>query len=263
MYFLYYKYMATKFLNRYGNGLNEVNYDSTQYLPTTGTAAAANKLATARTISLSGRVTGSANFDGSRNITINTSGADRYKRACVVCKDTGDNPTANPYFKFAEFNSAGSNNDNDYIFLIEKGWSSSANQMGILKCHLRTGGNNQMENIQLMWLVVTSTMNTGDISACYKNMGSYVNVQLYALCNAAWMPCKITLLSESWRTSIQDDNIQLFSTTTGVAGAPSGYSTIWPSVCDLHNNNYNSRITTLENWMNKYNSMLNIIGNNA
>ena len=39
-----------------------------------GAANSAVKLATARTIALAGNVTGSANFDGSGNITINTSG---------------------------------------------------------------------------------------------------------------------------------------------------------------------------------------------
>lgn len=40
-----------------------------------GTAAAATKLATARTITLTGAVTGSASFDGSGNITIATTSA--------------------------------------------------------------------------------------------------------------------------------------------------------------------------------------------
>lgn len=40
-----------------------------------GAANSANKLATARTITLSGAVTGSASFDGSKNITINTTGS--------------------------------------------------------------------------------------------------------------------------------------------------------------------------------------------
>ena len=42
--------------------------------PLNGNASTASSLATARTITLSGDVTGSASFDGSSNITINTSG---------------------------------------------------------------------------------------------------------------------------------------------------------------------------------------------
>ena len=63
--------MATKFLNRYGESLNEIEYDTTQYLSTTGTAAAANKLATARTITLGSDCSGSVSFDGSSNVTLN------------------------------------------------------------------------------------------------------------------------------------------------------------------------------------------------
>lgn len=52
------------------NGKANTTHTHSNYLTTTGTAAAASKLATARTISLAGDVTGSANFDGSANISI-------------------------------------------------------------------------------------------------------------------------------------------------------------------------------------------------
>lgn len=51
-------------------GAAAANHSHSNYLTTSGTAAAASKLATARTISLAGDVTGSANFDGSANISI-------------------------------------------------------------------------------------------------------------------------------------------------------------------------------------------------
>lgn len=51
-------------------GAAAANHSHSNYLTTSGTAAAARKLATARTISLTGDVTGSANFDGSANISI-------------------------------------------------------------------------------------------------------------------------------------------------------------------------------------------------
>ena len=46
------------------------NHTHTGYLTTSGTAAAATKLATARTIALSGDVTGSTSFNGTTNVTI-------------------------------------------------------------------------------------------------------------------------------------------------------------------------------------------------
>ena len=51
-------------------GAAAASHSHSNYLTTSGTAAAASKLATARTISLAGDVTGSANFDGSANISI-------------------------------------------------------------------------------------------------------------------------------------------------------------------------------------------------
>lgn len=51
-------------------GAAAANHSHSNYLTTSGTAAAASKLATARTISLAGDVTGSAKFDGSANISI-------------------------------------------------------------------------------------------------------------------------------------------------------------------------------------------------
>ena len=59
-------------------------------LSTTGTAAAATKLATARTISLSGDATGSTSFDGSGNATIDvTIGNVNNKITSIDCGDEG------------------------------------------------------------------------------------------------------------------------------------------------------------------------------
>ena len=48
------------------------NHTHSNYLTTTGTAAVATKLATARSISIVGDSSGSASFDGTSNININT-----------------------------------------------------------------------------------------------------------------------------------------------------------------------------------------------
>ena len=52
--------------------LNPARLSGTYGISITGNAATASKLATARTISLAGNASGSASFDGSGNITINT-----------------------------------------------------------------------------------------------------------------------------------------------------------------------------------------------
>lgn len=68
-------------------------------LSTTGTAAAASKLATARTITLAGDVTGSASFDGSGNITI----------TCTVVDDSHNHTIANVDNLQSQLNTISSN----------------------------------------------------------------------------------------------------------------------------------------------------------
>ncbi|MFQ2530248.1 tail fiber protein [Aeromonas caviae] len=77
-------------------------YGITDALPATGTAAAAQKLATARTITLAGDITGQANFDGSGNISITATyknsgvAAGTYRSVTVDAKGNitaGTNPT--------------------------------------------------------------------------------------------------------------------------------------------------------------------------
>lgn len=60
-------------------------------LNTSGNAASASKLATARTISLAGNVTGSGSFDGSSNLTITTTCAQATKALNIPTSDIGGN----------------------------------------------------------------------------------------------------------------------------------------------------------------------------
>lgn len=53
-----------------GEGVGNRDYNDARYVAVGGTAALANALATARTISLTGDVTGSVGFDGSANVSI-------------------------------------------------------------------------------------------------------------------------------------------------------------------------------------------------
>ena len=77
------------------------SHTHSNYLTTTGTAAAATKLATARTIALSGDVTGSTSFNGTANVTITTavandshSHSDSTITSLAASKITGTLPVA-------------------------------------------------------------------------------------------------------------------------------------------------------------------------
>ena len=178
--------MATKFLNRYGNALNEINYDSTQYLSTTGTAAAATKLATARTITLGSDCSGSVSFDGSSNVTLN-----------VTVKDDSHNHTI-------------SNIDNLQTTLDGKVNQQDGKIEGNPSIFFDF---NDTEHVEFRR---SGNPGSYDISFVYIDAnGNKTFSSIYNMKNKKLLP-------------------------------------------DLDN-----RVTTLENFMNKYSSMLNIIGNNA
>lgn len=114
-------------------------------LNTTGSAA---KLATSRSITLGNDLTGSANFDGSANITIS---AKHYN----ISVNSG-NKSNYPYHRFAYRGSKASAvtsqyNDTDAIFLIREAYDGGG--YGILKVSLRTNASTSVSKASATWLV--------------------------------------------------------------------------------------------------------------
>ena len=178
--------MSTKFLIIYGNALNEINYVTTQYLSTTGTAAAAQKLSTARTITLGSDCSGSVSFDGSSNVTLN-----------ATVKDDSHNHTI-------------SNIDNLQTTLNGKVNQQDGKIEGNPQIFFDF---NDTEHVEFRR---SGNAGSYDISFVYIDAnGDKTFSSIYSMKNKKLLP-------------------------------------------DLDN-----RVTTLENFMNKYSSMLNIIGNNA
>ena len=239
--FLYYKYMATKFLNRYGNGLNEVNYDSTQYLPTTGTAAAATKLATARKIN-------GVSFDGTADITIYAN-----PNATQLT-----NQNLNDTRTYGEYYAAGSNT------VTNK--PSGVDAFGLKVFRSASGYTSQMLYDSISDRLYTRTYQSGTWTGWISYYSSK-NPQTTISGNAS----TATKLATARTISLGGDcsgsvsfNGSANVTLTATVKDDSHNHTI-ANVDNLQSNlnNLSSRITTLENWKDKYNSMLNIIGNNA
>lgn len=92
------------------------------------TASSANKLTTARNIALGTDLRGSANFDGSGNITINAN-----INACTV--SVGRTDTL-PFKRIAHFETGGSWNDNALLLYISEGYINGRN--GICRVEFRT-----------------------------------------------------------------------------------------------------------------------------
>ena len=111
-----------------------------------GVANSAAKLSTARSIALGGLSSGSANFDGSGNITIDNWGYGTKKYV------TTDSMSA-PYFRIAYCEDKGSYSDRSMIFVIDSGYSGGG--FGIVKVALRNNNIStaNQSGCELKWLV--------------------------------------------------------------------------------------------------------------
>ena len=121
-------------------------YITTVYGNLSGNASTASKLATARNIALGGLSSGSANFDGSGNVTINDWG---YGVTKYVTRDSA----SAPYYRIAYCEVKGSYIDKSVIFTIDSGCNGGG--FGIVKVCLRannttTAGQTYCE---VSWLV--------------------------------------------------------------------------------------------------------------
>ncbi|HHQ4805125.1 TPA: tail fiber protein [Aeromonas veronii] len=118
-------------------------YGITDALPATGTAVAAQKLATARTIALAGDITGQAAFDGSGNISITTtyknSGvvAGTYRSVTVDAKGNitgGTNPTTLAGYGITDAATKAELASSEYPVGAPIPWPLSAPPSGYLMC---------------------------------------------------------------------------------------------------------------------------------
>lgn len=138
--------------------LHSANYNS--YAPTktgggasgtwsisvSGNAATATKLATARSITLGGLSSGSANFDGSGNITIDDWGYG-------VTKYINKNSTSTPYTRIAYASADYSWYDGSMVFVIDSGYANGG--YGIIKVCMRSNDIRTKDNstCEVRWLV--------------------------------------------------------------------------------------------------------------
>lgn len=111
-----------------------------------GNASTASKLATARNIALGGLSSGSANFDGSGNVTINDWG---YGVTKYVTRDSA----SAPYYRIAYCEVKGSYIDKSVIFTIDSGCNGGG--FGIVKVCLRSNNTTTAGQTycEVSWLV--------------------------------------------------------------------------------------------------------------
>jgi hypothetical protein len=133
------------------NSLDATKLTGIAPVNTSGNAATASKLYTARSIALVGDVEGSASFDGASNISIPTK-----PKSCVASKNqTG---SSNSWGKVASVTCNSSNMDYSIVFLVKNNFIYADN-IGILELHIRTKANSS--DIDPSYVILRWLANTG------------------------------------------------------------------------------------------------------
>lgn len=159
-----------------------------------GSANSAIKLATARKISLKGLSQGSANFDGSGDITIEDTG--------YGCKKyITQNAITEPYFRIAYFSTKNTYVDASMIFVIDSGFKGGG--YGIVKVAFRSDNcvDKDKSSCEVLWLVRQGFEANQLFVKGYAPAGGTQYVDLYFKATGTYQAVTIRVLSSGGRGS--------------------------------------------------------------
>ena len=196
-----------------------------------GAAATATKLATARTVAVSGDVVGSASFDGSANASIKA-----VRRGCIVGQSTST--TTNPYYKVASASVSATYTDYSITFKVSACYGDSNTKLGILTAHFRTNSSGYLDNAQLTWEYAAGGIDTSKFMLAYNTGASPTVVELWAVCDSAYQQLHFDVISEGTRAARSTGLWTLYSTVSAgsQSGVTSGYTTKTSTLATLKNN---------------------------
>lgn len=159
-----------------------------------GSANSAIKLATARKISIKGLSQGSANFDGSGDITIEDTG--------YGCKKyVTQNAITEPYFRIAYFSTKNTYVDASMIFVIDSGFKGGG--YGIVKVAFRSENcvDKDKSSCEVLWLVRQGFEANQLFVKGYAPAGGTQYVDLYFKATGTYQAVTIRVLSSGGRGS--------------------------------------------------------------
>lgn len=187
-------------------------------------------LATTRTLSITGKATGSATFDGTANSTITVTG-----RGASVGQS--GSTTTNPYYKFASLSTSGQYEDNSITFLVSRGYGDASTKMGILTAHFRTNSSKYWESGDFVWLEAASGIDVSNFILAHNASASPTIVELWVKIPDSYAGYHFDVLAEGQRTGRKSAVWTLYNTwTAGSASAiTSGYTQITSSLVTLKN----------------------------
>ena len=190
------------------------------YLSATGTAVAAKKLETSREIGLTGAVTGSAEFDGSGNISIKT-----LPLYSLVGKSSGT--TTPRWYKFASLKtSIPSNWDATIIFLVDAVFNAGNKIQGLLRAHVRKNNTDiDPGNMDISWIYAGTDINVEDYVMAYKLPNT---VELWCKISALYRVVHFQVLATYDRHEILSNWWNLYETIndTNPTELPEGYTQV-------------------------------------
>ena len=191
--------------------------------PTSGTAAVAKKLETAREIRLIGDVSGSTTFDGSKNVSISAESL----RGINGATET-ENINPKPWYKIASVDITDNHYDAVLYLLVWYGYGlkgRDSNDYGILYAHLRTSNNHTTENCWLEWILCGNRINPDNFYICHKVEGTTVKVELWSKNEEAYTYLHTLVLDHGNRSStINPWTIHSLTTGVGQPQLPANYT---------------------------------------
>lgn len=204
-----------------------------------GSATSAVKLQTARSIGLGNDLTGSANFDGSGNITIS---AKHYN----VSVNSG-NKSNYPYHRFAYKGSksapiTGQYNDTDAIFCIRETYNGGG--YGVLKVSLRTNASTSTSQASATWLARYSFA-LDDVKIGLYNVAGATYADLYIKVGTYARTTVIQLEGNRSWTLVASSEVN-DTTTSDSLTSTECYASIETAATKLHSQAYSSIISSVD-----------------
>lgn len=201
-----------------GSGNINLKLPATITASLVGNADTATKLKTARNIAVGGSVSGSANFDGSANISIAVN-----RKGSTVGQS--DSTNTKPWYKAASLSQKAGNNDNHIIFSVYSTYADTSTKVGILKIHLRTTGDGKWSASEIVWLSKSNNISVSDFVLAHNTNVNPTILELWCKCNQGYQGYNFDVISEGNRVGRNSEWTMYSTWTAGSQDAPtSGYT---------------------------------------
>ena len=184
----------------------------------------------ARTLTLSGQLTGSVSVKGDANMTLSG-----YLKNSFICDDSEDFASY-AWHKFAEVTTSAGNEDQTITFIVSKSWGDVHRNSGILTAHIRTGATKVHDSSQFYWQLANAAIDPANFVFVYTNTANTsCKVELWYKQTSRWDGWIFTVLKEHSRLSKNNAWTLYTSTGHGSASHTTGTASYASSIAGIKN----------------------------